>query len=300
MNAVTFNEPFTPYFESISKKSPLSSPLLIWGGERYDGRTVAQCTNERDCVAEQFTSSDGIIRTPFTECRIYSRDAHDSHCEERTIIFPDKIYHLGIEKKCNHVVTWCKDRELQEGWEGLFVTKFFDCEGTRFKSTRCWFYLKDRTTRQYSEQIDIEVWKKRHKDCSEGFSLGLAVFISTLQLSIDFSNPHFFLCKKSPTIPQGKSIVWQKQREHYVLLHKSHPANKIESHGKVIENGEPQILRSAHCRRAHFRLLKSPKFRYKVGQKVWVRSTWVGPKEWKDHSGQIYTIIEPPKQQIQI
>ena len=112
------------------------------------------------------------------------------------------------------------------------------------------------------------------------------------KLCMDFCNPHLYLCKKHPPIPAGKSVLWQKAREHYVLLHKTHAANKRESVGKkMIEDG-PLVDRIAHSRRAHYRLLRSPKFRHKQGQRIWVQSAWVGPKEWTDRAGQIYRIVE--------
>lgn len=119
---------------------------------------------------------------------------------------------------------------------------------------------------------------------------------SVKAICFDFTNPHLFLCKKSPTPPQGKTVNWQKQREHFVFLHKSHTANRKESIGrKVIEDGAT-VDRAAHSRRAHSRLLSSPKFKHKQGQRVWVKSTWCGPKEWTDRSGQIYKIVEKPEE----
>jgi hypothetical protein len=110
------------------------------------------------------------------------------------------------------------------------------------------------------------------------------------KLCIDFMNPHFFLCRKSP-IQTGRSAEWIKAREHYVLIHKTHPANRAGAVG-VFQKTDSSCTRSAHSRRAHYRLLRSPKFKNKVGQKVWVKSTWVGPREWSDSSNQIYRIIE--------
>lgn len=110
------------------------------------------------------------------------------------------------------------------------------------------------------------------------------------KLAMDFHNPHLHLCKKAPTIPSGKTVTWQKAREHYVLLHKNHAANSRGANGKrVIQDSNPN--RCAHSRRAHYRLLSSPRFKNRVGQRVWVKSSWVGPKEWEDRSGQIYKIV---------
>jgi hypothetical protein len=41
----------------------------------------------------------------------------------------------------------------------------------------------------------------------------------------------------------------------------------------------PQGKRRPHERRAHERKLRSPKFVHKQGQKIIVKSSWIGPKE---------------------
>lgn len=84
---------------------------------------------------------------------------------------------------------------------------------------------------------------------------------------------------------QGKSVEWMKARTHYVLLHRSHPANKNDIiSGAVVSEDKEYIKRQAHSRRAHFRILRSAKFKNKIGQKIRIRSCWVGPKEWKQAS----------------
>lgn len=113
-----------------------------------------------------------------------------------------------------------------------------------------------------------------------------------VQMSFDFQNPHFHCTKVSPPNPAKKSAEWVKAREHYVLLHKSHPANqKIEVNRRQAANTDT-VDRAAHSRRAHYRMLRSPRFRNKIGQRVWVKSAWCGPKEWTDRSGQIYRIVD--------
>ena len=144
-------------------------------------------------------------------------------------------------------------------------------------------------------------WVFTHFDVEKGLPLKLDMHRDAMwplcgewltKLCIDFYNPNLYLCKKHPPIPAGKSIVWQKAREHYVLLHKTHAANKLESVGKKTIQDDQFADRVAHSRRAHFRLLRSPRFRHKQGQRVWVQSAWIGPKEWTDRSGQIYRIVE--------
>lgn len=93
-----------------------------------------------------------------------------------------------------------------------------------------------------------------------------------------------------------RSIEWQRARTHYTLITHGHPANNRNvQHGQSVpDDCKGEITRMAHNRRAHYRLLRSDRFRFAKGQRVFVRSTWVGPKEWKDEGGkQIYKILEP-------
>lgn len=109
------------------------------------------------------------------------------------------------------------------------------------------------------------------------------------KLIIDINSPylHKAICRPNR---QGKSVEWVQSRTHYVLLHKNHPAN-IKGHtGKVSVNAGNEIKRIAHSRRSHFRLLKSPKFINKVGQRIPVRSTWIGSREFISGDS-IYTVV---------
>ena len=103
-------------------------------------------------------------------------------------------------------------------------------------------------------------------------------------------NPHLHLATVRPD-KQGKSVEWMRQRTHFVFIHKSHQANRVGFSGKA-DVCEKQIQRMAHSRRAHYRVLRHPKYKNKIGQKIHVRSCWVGPKEWQGNSGQIYRIVE--------
>lgn len=90
----------------------------------------------------------------------------------------------------------------------------------------------------------------------------------------------------------GKSVEWRAARTHFVLLHKSHPANEdgLKAGVRVVED-EAYRVRAAHSRRAHWRLLGSSKFKHKQGLRIRVKSTWVGPLEWKQGTS-IYKIVE--------
>jgi len=101
------------------------------------------------------------------------------------------------------------------------------------------------------------------------------------------SSPSNFIASVSPD-KMGKSIEWMKTRTHYVILHKAHPANNRDvKTGSSVAPNSTTLKRQAHSRRAHARILRSPRFRHKVGQTIRVKACWIGPDEWKQF-GSIY------------
>jgi hypothetical protein len=98
---------------------------------------------------------------------------------------------------------------------------------------------------------------------------------------------------------EGKSVQWVEQRTHYTLIHHGHPANKKEiTEGQNVEvDRGKELTRMAHGRRAHQRTLRAARFTYARGKTIFVRSAWIGPKEWKEKgSKQIYRILDPVDQ----
>jgi hypothetical protein len=113
--------------------------------------------------------------------------------------------------------------------------------------------------------------------------------------AIDAMLPNTHIAAVTPSKP-CKSVQWRKAREHYTLISHGHPANTATMREGSTVRVDEQLERErmAHARRAHFRTLKSDRFRFAKGKQILVRATWVGPKEWRDEgSGQIYRILEP-------
>jgi hypothetical protein len=113
--------------------------------------------------------------------------------------------------------------------------------------------------------------------------------------AIDAMLPNTHIATVTPAKP-SKSVQWRKAREHYTLISHGHPANTatVREGATVRVDERLERERMAHARRAHFRTLKSDRFRFAKGKQILVRATWVGPKEWRDEgSGQIYRILEP-------
>lgn len=95
-----------------------------------------------------------------------------------------------------------------------------------------------------------------------------------------------------PEARAGKSVEWVRARSYYSVVHRRHAANRKEVlAGAVVRDNT--LARIAHARRAHVRVLRSAKWGAKQGQTVWVRSAWVGPREWRDAaSRQVYRVAD--------
>lgn len=122
----------------------------------------------------------------------------------------------------------------------------------------------------------------------------LALHGCVMRACYEYLAPYNFMALVRPN-KAGKSVEWMKSREHYTIIHRYHPANNeavVEGAAIPTESEDVISKRMAHSRRAHTKLLSSPKFRFKQGQRVFVRACWCGPKEWKDEGGkQIYRIL---------
>lgn len=92
----------------------------------------------------------------------------------------------------------------------------------------------------------------------------------------------------------AKKVQWLQGRKHYVILNNSEAINKCSMPEEKFElklKSSEIITRSAHARRAHTRRLRSPFWKNKIGSTIFVKETWVGPKEWMDKSQSRYRVI---------
>jgi hypothetical protein len=113
-------------------------------------------------------------------------------------------------------------------------------------------------------------------------------YVSWLCLFLcDLDMPGNVVLKVSPP-SQGKTVEWRLAREHYLIINKKQ-ASLCRDRKSGPSNS--QIIRSAHARIAHFRVLKSPVFKHKHGQKIRVKEAWVGPDEWIGLDKKIYKVM---------
>lgn len=119
----------------------------------------------------------------------------------------------------------------------------------------------------------------------------LAVHGVIMRACYEYLAPYNFAAVVSPDRP-NKSVEWLRAREHYTVIHRKHPANNSNFVSGARIETEHGLSRLAHSRRAHTRLLQSAKYKNKRGQRVFIKATWVGPREWSDTAGQIYRIAD--------
>lgn len=113
-------------------------------------------------------------------------------------------------------------------------------------------------------------------------------------LLFDMYSKSSSIIKVSPNTP-GKSVIWRKAREHYLVLQNSQ-AKQLQKTKRP--HTDADLVRSAHRRRAHLRRLSSDKFTSKRGLLVPVKESWVGPQEWIGTDNKIYTIINPVQKKV--
>ena len=94
--------------------------------------------------------------------------------------------------------------------------------------------------------------------------------------------PKRWIVRVTPKILNGRAtedrpkIARSHQRPRYIVVSDRELVRYI---GNDPPEGEGRKLKAGHRRRGHWRLLESPRFRFKRGRSIWTRPTWVGPKE---------------------
>lgn len=100
-----------------------------------------------------------------------------------------------------------------------------------------------------------------------------------------------FIAEVTPKPPSDKPnhVKWAQSQKHYVIVHRKDRMNSVGAVPSP-DGKKTTEIRMAHTRRAHMRILRSARFKEKQGQRVFVKSCWVGPAEWKINNS-IYKIL---------
>jgi hypothetical protein len=157
--------------------------------------------------------------------------------------------------------------------------------------------IDSTTTEQWFGMLSGGEWRGwARADLNEKSHECSAVLVLWSKFSRRFFDPGTHVVAIRP-VNAMKSVEWIRSQEHYVFLTQS-AALKDDSQdtgqrGEGKEGEDRIIKRMAHWVRAHERVLRSPRFRFKQGQTVPVKQQWRGPKEWADkRSRQVYRWVD--------
>jgi hypothetical protein len=300
MNTVRFNEPFdgmlTEVIEMRGDKPPVKfdwsqSPLFYY--ESTESRETELKKAYRD-------DPDMTIRLPFPSLRLSLKQT-DSDAPGRGCYQTDYVGMVSRDSERLHALVRVKRMFDEDAGRGPAFKDFaFLISDVNWNSREQLpgdkGYMVEYKAMVRADHKWILDWSESAAGdgISEVISAAMDCFIS---FAIDAMLPSTHIATVRPDQP-GRSVEWLRQRTHYTLITHGHPANNpnVREGGNVVSDPKAELRRMAHARRAHYRELRAARFRFARGKRVFVRASWVGPKEWREEgSRQIYRILEPVK-----
>ncbi len=300
MNPITFNEPFAQILSELVAQHGFCSPTWKWPVAPLFNYSLSE-QRETELCEWRKEHPDFELRLPFETVRL-SLTQIDTDAPQRGKYRADFVAATTDEKLyCLVRIKTLFDRFLPGG-----ITKPLD------------FVITDVDWQSKIPNDDAVVggylvfynamgrydgkWLTQPMNPNLEAALGSMIngaMNTLIAFAIDATLPGTHIATVHPDQP-GRSVQWVQARTHYTLISHGHPANNagVRHGGFVQVDQTAELHRMAHSRRAHFRTLKAERFRFAKGTQVFVRSAWVGPKEWRDGgSRQIYRILEPVTQQ---
>lgn len=120
-----------------------------------------------------------------------------------------------------------------------------------------------------------------------------AVIADIFTLDRSSRKHHLALSQRPPGKRAAKTAKfkpWAREDTPHIIF--LDPGCKTDVNGNEIRSAcEGERVITAHPRRAHERVLRSPKWGKRQGDTVWVKQAWVGPQEWA-HKGVQYRIVD--------
>lgn len=281
MNLVTFNEHFAAVVSN-------------------EGRTEY----EKACVSPLFEYT--AVHSHVTDCiETLRRNQDEPKYAEWTLPFPILRMEITLRNKANEKPIGIRYQIMAFTNSAKIYFRVLDSKERQLRNRLFYFELVYRNAGDFN----LAVWNDKDKEwqirvranigdvnlSDHYFELYRQLIGSVVAFAVDSMSPNIHMATVQPAEP-GRSVQWIKARTHYTLITHGHPANKATvKHGESIASDTSgELTRMAHNRRAHYKTLKHERYKYARGRRIFVKATWVGPKEWKDEGGkQIYKILEP-------
>ena len=288
MNVATFNEPFEALFKASGlparrQRDLLSAPLFL----HEDGADAWEAGPENAYARDDI----GFPILPFPAVRL-ALTSVDATGRTKTMahLIAERVNAPGTKEHGALTICGSVTKQIRDGsvmFEGLH------------KQELAFFVRLPEMLNAEEHKVLAMIFdcaKKKISTPEPSMKTGMRArgdlfYELVSKFSIDVMSPANHIAAVRPSTA-GKSVEWQRARTHYVILNRRHPANTfgLKTGSTVNSDDQHRLERIAHSRRAHYRLLRSPRFKNKAGQRIFIRSTWVGPKEWRDESGSIYLL----------
>lgn len=170
------------------------------------------------------------------------------------------------------------DDDYHESGHELWTLNLYKVKSGLKNEYRLFCDGKDVSDRMVDDDGKINQWAK---EAMQSMVSWLCLFLCDLDM------PGNVVLKVTPE-SKGRTVEWRMAREHYLIINK-----KQASLCRDRKSGPSpqQIVRAAHARIAHFRVLRSEKFKHKRGQRIRVREAWIGPEEWQGLDKKTYKVI---------
>ncbi len=123
---------------------------------------------------------------------------------------------------------------------------------------------------------------------SEFANLSCVMRFSGIYTALELiNNPSMHIVESFPT-KKMNDVRWRFSRSHYYVVSAEH--NRSVNRGERIAlNGI--VTRAMHWRRAHFRTLRSERWKASRGKRVWIRRAWIGPTTWIGMDDKTYVVV---------
>jgi hypothetical protein len=302
MNIIRFNEPFEEAIK-VWPQEGLMNPFTKWQAAPLF-EYVTTRSKEKHMITDLLNSGDRLESTawPFETFRLSLTQYCDEEWIEKGIACGKGHYRLDA------IVT----RQHERIYILANIIRLYDETPDTMEMSRRYNPLIMFMSDCYTTLDNPQEYTFRTNTFAGGRWLNSPLNVNLAQgvmdaiagFILDSMIPTNHLAEVRPDQPH-RSVEWVKARTHYTLITHGHPANKrtVREGTRVTVDMNQEIKRRVHDRKAHYKTLRHPRFKYALNEKrfpdkpkgtIRVKACWCGPKEWRDQGGkQIYKILEP-------
>jgi len=314
MNIIRFNDPFIAAISTwphsgLAFKSPKSSGVETLPFKKWENAPLFQyvTTRSKEKRMLQHMLEAGVrLETcpwPFETFRLEVTQ----YCDE--FWATDGVRHGAGYYRANFIATRRNERVFFLG----NVIRLYDETPETMAAARKYqpliMYMHDCYTsmdnpQEYAYQQATFAGGRWLKEAKMNTAITQGLMDSLAGFIMDSMQPNIHIAEVRPDEPT-RSVEWVKARTHFTLITHGHPANKreVRERQSVTVDKTAELKRMCHDRKAHYKVLRHPRYKYAMNEKrypdmpkgtIKVSACWVGPKEWRDEGGrQIYKILEP-------